>query len=192
MGWKLGVPARALPSLLRLAGVHMGVACGLIASSRRASQHRTDGRVAHCPARVHVYGRMWCTSTPYVVGSSCSHRTVIIAVCLSTAAHAPAEQQQQQQQEQRHSSNPRARSVRASPCLCAVPKVPIIPLITLAFRAGQAKDGVGAGPATRLGQLPHRPAGYSTSLRTPLALPFGAEKGGSGVSAKTSRAKACF
>ena len=42
---------------------------------------------------------------------------------------------------------------------------------------GQAKDGVGAGPATRLGQLPHRPAGYSTSLRTPLALPFGAEKG---------------
>ena len=61
---------------------------------------------------------MWCTSTPYVVGSSCSHRTVIIAVCLSTAAHAPAEQQQQQQQEQRHSSNPRGRSVRASPCLC--------------------------------------------------------------------------
>ena len=91
---------------------------------------------------LHVYGGMWCTSTPYVVGSSCSHRTVIVAVCWSAAAHAPAVAAAAAAQEQRHSSNPRARYVRASPCLCTVPRVPIIPSITLAFRAGQAKDGV--------------------------------------------------
>ena len=84
-----------------------------------------------------------------------------------------------------------ARDLFARALVCAlVPRVPIIPLITFAFRAGPSKRRRRSWAShSLLGRLPHRPAGYSTSLRTPLALPFGAEKGVMGVVSQQKRAE---
>ena len=120
-------------------------------------------------------------------------RTVIIAVvffvvggstCAGRAAAAAATAATQQQPT-------RARSVRASLCLCVLPRVPIIPLITLAFRAGPSRrrrrswashsTWTSSPPAGRLQHIPAHAVGPAF---------WGGE--GSGVSAKTSRAKACF
>lgn len=107
MGWKLGVPARALPSLLRLAGVHMGVACGLIASSRGPVSIAQTGESPIVLRELHVYGSEYVVYAyalrrrvellaPYrnyssllVGGSTCAGRAAAAA-----AAARPATQQQ--------------------------------------------------------------------------------------------------
>ena len=191
MGWKLGVPARAFASLLRLAGVHMGVACGLIASSRGPVSIAQTGESPIVLRELHVYG------SEYVVYAYALRRRVELlapyrnyssllvggSTCAGRAAAAATTATQQQPT--------RARSVRASPCLCAVPRVPIIPLITLAFRAGPSRrrrrswashsTWTSSPPAGRLQHIPAHAVGPAF---------WGGE--GSGVSAKTSRAKACF
>ena len=111
MGWKLGVPARALPSLLRLAGVHMGVACGLIASSRGPVSIAQTGESPIVLRELHVYGSeyvVYAYALRRRVELLARERTVIIAVffvvggstCAGRAAAAaaaaarPATQQQ--------------------------------------------------------------------------------------------------
>ena len=181
MGWKLGVPARAFALSLRLAGVHMAVGVWTdCAVQSRASQHRTQTGES-IVLRGYMYRCMWCTSTPYVgFGSSCSHRAVIIdsllvggSTCAGRAAATAATQQQPT----------RARSVRACPCLCAGAEGSDHSLDQLSHISCWAKQKTAERASHSSGaSLPHRPAGYSaarTSLRTPLALPFGAAEKGS-------------
>ena len=170
----------------------MGVACGLIASSRGPVSIAQTGESPIVLRELHVY-RWGCGVRLRLTSSGRAARTGAYRNYSSLLAGGStcAGRAEQQQQEQRHSSNPRARSVRASPCLCAVPKVPIIPLITLAFRAGPSRrrrrswashsTWTSSPPAGRLQHIPAHAVGPAF---------WGGE--GSGVSAKTSRAKACF
>ena len=156
----------------------MGVACGLIAASRGPVSIAQTGEspivlreYSTCVQMdvVHAYAlRRWVE----LLARDRNYSSLLVggSTCAGRAAAA-------QQQEQRHSSNPRARSVRASLCPCVLPRVPIIPLSTLAFHAGPSRRRRRSWASHSTWTLPHRPAGYSTSLRTPLALPFGAEKG---------------
>jgi hypothetical protein len=119
-----------------------------------------------------VYRWTWCTPTPYVVGSSCSHGTAIIAVCSSAAAHAPAEQQQPSSKSSdtaaTHARDLFARAfVRACCRGCRS-----FPRALSHFTLGQAEDGVGAGPATLLGHFPTgRPAtAHPCARRWPCLL----------------------
>lgn len=76
MGWKLGVPARALPSsaATRWGSHRRGVWTDCVQS--RASQHRTDGRVAHCPARVTCVREYVCGVRLRLTSSGRAARTV--------------------------------------------------------------------------------------------------------------------
>jgi hypothetical protein len=185
-----------LPSSLRLAGVHMGVACGLIASSRGPVSIAQTGESPIVLRELHVY-RWGCGVRLRLTSSGRAART---GAYRNYSSLLRRRRQHTRRQSSSSSSNAtaatqqqptRARSVRASLCLCVLPRVPIIPLITLAFRAGPSRrrrrswashsTWTSSPPAGRLQHIPAHAVGPAF---------WGGE--GSGVSAKTSRAKACF